>query len=86
MKKNYDFSKAVKNPYAKRLQRQLTIKLDEETIAYFQNMAEDLAIPYQTLMNMYLRDCAESRKRVASTLEIGSQATRSLDEPAMIGI
>lgn len=64
MKKNYDFSKAAKNPYAKRLQRQLTIKLDEETIAYFQNMAEDLAIPYQTLMNMYLRECADSKKRL----------------------
>jgi uncharacterized protein (DUF4415 family) len=64
MKKNYDFSKAVKNPYAKRLKRQLTIKLDEETIGYFQNMAEDLAIPYQTLMNMYLRECADSGKRL----------------------
>jgi uncharacterized protein (DUF4415 family) len=64
MKKNYDFSKAVKNPYAKRLKRQLTIKLDEETIAYFQNMAEDLAIPYQTLINMYLRECADSGKRL----------------------
>lgn len=64
MKKNYDFSKAVKNPYAKRLKRQLTIILDEETIAYFQNMAEDLAIPYQTLMNMYLRECADSGKRL----------------------
>ncbi len=64
MKKNYDFSQAVKNPYAKRLQRELTIKLDEETISYFQSMAEDLAIPYRTLMNMYLRECADSRKRL----------------------
>jgi uncharacterized protein (DUF4415 family) len=64
MKKNYDFSKALKNPYAKRLKRQLTIKLDEETIAYFQNMAKDLAIPYQTLINMYLRECADSGKRL----------------------
>lgn len=64
MKKNYDFSKAVKNPYAKRLKRELTIKLDEETITYFQGMAEDLAIPYQTLMNMYLRECADSGKRL----------------------
>ena len=64
MKKNYDFSKGVKNPYAKRLKRELTIKLDQETISYFQSMAEDLAIPYQTLMNMYLRECADSRKRL----------------------
>jgi uncharacterized protein (DUF4415 family) len=64
MKKNYDFSKAEKNPYAKRLKRQLTLKLDEETIRYFQDMAQDLSIPYQTLMNMYLRDCADSGKRL----------------------
>ena len=64
MKKGYDFSKAVKNPYARRLKRQLTIRLDQETIEYFQKMAKDLSIPYQTLMNMYLRDCATSGKRL----------------------
>ena len=64
MKKSYDFSKAVKNPYAKRLKRQLTIRLDEETIEYFQQMAKDLSIPYQTLINMYLRECALSGKRL----------------------
>lgn len=64
MKKNYDFSKAVKNPYSKRLKRQLTIRLDHETIEYFQKMAEELAIPYQTLINMYLRECAVSGKRL----------------------
>ena len=64
MKKNYDFSKAVKNPYAKRLKRQLTLQLDADTFAYFQDMAKELAIPYQTLMNMYLRECADSGKRL----------------------
>jgi hypothetical protein len=64
MKKNYDFSKAVKNPYAKRLKRPLTISLDHDTIAYFQNMAEELAIPYETLISMYLKECAESGKRL----------------------
>lgn len=64
MKKNYDFSNAVKNPYVNRLKRQLTLELDEETIAYFQEMAKDLAIPFETLMNMYLRDCADSGKRL----------------------
>ena len=64
MKKTYDFSKAVKNPYARRLKRQLTIRLDGETIEYFQNMSKDLAIPYQTLMNLYLRECAMSGKRL----------------------
>src|SRR6266481_4435487 len=62
MRKNYDFSTAVRNPYAKRLKRQLTIRLDEETISYFQGLAREMSLPYQTLMNMYLRDCAETRK------------------------
>ena len=64
MKDDYDFTNAVKNPYAKRLKRQLTIRLDKETIEYFQKMAHDLGLPYQTLINMYLRECAVSQKRL----------------------
>jgi antitoxin component of RelBE/YafQ-DinJ toxin-antitoxin module len=63
MRKNYDFSTAVQNPYAKRLKRQLTIRLDEATIEYFQGLSREMSLPYQTLMNMYLRDCAETQKR-----------------------
>ena len=63
MKKSYDFSKAVRNPYAKRLKKQLTIRLDTETINYFQELSREMSLPYQTLMNMYLRECAETRKR-----------------------
>ena len=63
MKKNSDFSSAVRNPYAKRLKKQLTIRLDEDTISYFQGLSREMSLPYQTLMNMYLRDCAETRKR-----------------------
>ena len=63
MRANYDFSQAVRNPYAKQLKKQLTIRLDLETIRYFQKLADELGIPYQTLMNMYLRDCAETGKR-----------------------
>jgi len=63
MRKNYDFSTAVRNPYARQLKRQLTIRLDEETIDYFQGLSREMSLPYQTLMNMYLRDCAETRKR-----------------------
>lgn len=58
MRDSYDFSKSVKNPYAKRLKKQVTIRLDEETIAYFKQMAEDKGIPYQSLINLFLRDCA----------------------------
>ena len=63
MKKNYDFSEAIKNPYAKRLKKQLTIRLDTDTVDYFQKLSRELSLPYQTLMNMYLRDCAATRRR-----------------------
>ncbi len=64
MKKHYDFSKARRNPYAKRLKRQVTIRLDQETIAYFKDLADDAGIPYQTLINLYLRDCAANGKKL----------------------
>lgn len=64
MKSNYDFSKATKNPYAKRLKKQLTIRLDTDTIQYFRKLSKKVAVPYQTLINLYLRDCAVSRRRL----------------------
>ena len=64
MKKHYDFSNARKNPYAKRLKKQVTIRLDEPTLAYFKDLGERVGMPYQTLINMYLRDCAEARKEL----------------------
>jgi predicted DNA binding CopG/RHH family protein len=64
MRKEYDFSKARRNPYAKRLKRQVTIRLDEPTIEYFKGLSQESGIPYQTLINLYLRDCAASRKRL----------------------
>ena len=63
MRKSHDFPKAVRNPYAKRLQKQLTIRLDTETTHYFQQLSRELSLPYQTLMNMYLRDCAATGRR-----------------------
>jgi predicted DNA binding CopG/RHH family protein len=65
MRKEYDFSKAIKNPYTKRVKRQLTIRVDDATITYFRSLAEEVNVPYQTLINMYLRDCAASRRRLA---------------------
>lgn len=65
MKKHYDFSKAKKNPYAKRLKKQVTIRLDETTLAYFRALSDESGIRYQTLINLYLRDCAASGKRLA---------------------
>ena len=63
MRKQYDFSKSTKNPYASKVKKQITIRLDEDTIDYFKGMSEELNIPYQNLINLYLRDCAgKSRK------------------------
>ena len=64
MRDNYDFSKSTKNPYSKKLKKQVTIRLDEDTIEYFKGMAEDKGIPYQSLINLYLRDCAERHKQL----------------------
>jgi len=64
MRESYDFSESVKNPYAKRLKKQVTIRLDEETIAYFKEMADTKGIPYQSLINLYLRDCASEHRQL----------------------
>ena len=64
MRKEYDFSAARKNPYAAQLKKQITIRLDEESIAYFQTISEDVGIPYQSLINLYLRDCAASHRKL----------------------
>ena len=62
MKPEYDFSKSRKNPYAKQLKRQITIRLDAAAIDYFKAMAAELGMPYQNLINLYLRDCAAQRR------------------------
>ncbi len=67
MKTHYDFSNAKRNPYARRLKRQVTIRLEHDTIAYFKGLSDEMGIPYQTLINLYLRDCASSRKRLSVT-------------------
>ena len=65
MRDRYDFSKGKQNPYAKRLKKQITIRLDEDTLSYFKGLADDTEIPYQTLINLYLRECAKTKKRPA---------------------
>ena len=62
MRKEYDFSAARKNPYAAQLKKQITIRLDEDSIAYFKSISENVGIPYQSLINLYLRDCAAARR------------------------
>lgn len=65
MRKEYDFSKAKKNPYARRLKKQITLRIDEPTIAYFRTLSEATGIRYQTLINLYLRDCAVQGRKLA---------------------
>ena len=64
MKEEYDFSKAKSNPYIHDLKKQVTIRLDTDTIAYFKHLSDDNGIPYQTLINLYLRDCALKHKKL----------------------
>lgn len=75
MRDEYDFSKAKRNPYAKRVKRQVTIRLDEATVRYFKALAEETSIPYQTLINLYLRDCASSGRKPNLGWELPAAAT-----------
>jgi predicted DNA binding CopG/RHH family protein len=63
MRKEYDFSKAKKNRYAKRLEQSVTMRLDKATVDYFKGLADELEVPYQTLINHHLRDRALSRRK-----------------------
>ena len=65
MRKEYDFSEGKRNPYAKQLKKQVTIELSEEVVAYFMAQAKETGIPYQTLISLYLTECARSGKRLA---------------------
>jgi uncharacterized protein (DUF4415 family) len=65
MRKQYDFSKARRNPYAARLKQPVTIRLDATAVAYFKSLADESGIPYQTLINLYLRDCALQGRKLA---------------------
>ncbi|MDR1495988.1 MAG: BrnA antitoxin family protein [Clostridiales Family XIII bacterium] len=62
MKAEYDFSKAKPNPYIKNLRKQITIRIDTDTIEYFKKQAEETGIKYQNLINMYLSDCVTNGK------------------------
>ena len=64
MRKEYDFSEARKNPYASQLKKQITIRLDEDSVGYFKVISEQVGIPYQSLINLYLRDCAAQNRKL----------------------
>ena len=64
MRNEYDFSKARKNSYSTQLKKSITIRLDEDSVRYFKAISEEIRIPYQTLINLYLRDCAISNRKL----------------------
>lgn len=64
MREEYDFSNARKNPYSKKLKKQITINIDGDTIQFFKDMASTSGIPYQTLINLYLSDCAANNRQL----------------------
>ena len=64
MRKEYDFSDALPNPYIKKLKKQISIRIDVDTINFFKRQAEVTGITYQNLMNLYLSDCAAKSKRI----------------------
>lgn len=82
MNANYDFSKAKRNPYAKQLKRSITIRLDSETVEYFKRLATKAELPYQSLINLYLRDCAAHRRELAMEWRSAPSARKSSGKTA----
>ena len=62
MKKEYDFTNAIKNPYVKKLKKSVTIRLDDDVIVYFKSIANEKGVPYQSLINLYLKDCVTTQR------------------------
>lgn len=65
MRKHYDFTKSTKNPYAKSLKQQITIRLDPDSVRYFKKLAKETGIPYQNLIDLYLKDCAQEQRQLS---------------------
>ncbi len=67
MRKEYDFDqmKGRRNPYAKYLKKQVTIRIGVDVIDYFKDLAEETGVPYQNLINLYLRDCVQSNRKLS---------------------
>ena len=64
MKDEYDFSKGIKNPYAQKIKKQITININEEVVTYFKQLSEEYGVPYQNLINLYLVDCVKNKKKI----------------------
>ncbi len=81
MKDHYDFSKMKgrKNPYVKYLKQPVTMRLDRDSVDYFKSLSEESGIPYQTLINLYLRDCAMNHRKLK--IQWQSQTNSNTYEP-----
>lgn len=78
MKKEYDFSKmkSRKNPYASKLKKPITIRLSEDVIGYFKEMSEESGVPYQSLINLYLRDCAKQHRKIDISWDLDNKVNK----------
>ncbi|HLP87400.1 MAG TPA: antitoxin [Nostocaceae cyanobacterium] len=65
MREHYDFSQSVKNPYSKQLKKQVTIDLEQDIIQYFEEIAQETGISYLSLINLYLRECMENKRKLS---------------------
>lgn len=65
MRAEYDFTKGARNPYSKREKRAVTIRLEKDVVDYFKAMSSETGLPYQNLINLYLRDCAEQSRKLS---------------------
>ena len=65
MRKEYDFSDSIPNPYIKKNKKQITIRLDEDVVDYFKDLSDKNGVPYQNLINLYLKDCASKHKELS---------------------
>ena len=64
MREHYDFSNGIKNPYADKLKKQITIRLDDDVVDYFKNMEKETGMPYQNIINCYLKDCVKEKRHL----------------------
>ncbi|WP_288229567.1 BrnA antitoxin family protein [uncultured Desulfovibrio sp.] len=67
MREEYDFSEGIKNPYVRPQKTTVTIRLDKATVDYFKRLSEEVSMPYQTLINAYLADCAARQRKPVLT-------------------
>jgi predicted DNA binding CopG/RHH family protein len=74
MKSNYDLSKmkSRKNPYAAKIKKSVTMRLGEDVIGYFKQMADEKGVPYQSLINLYLRDCVATHRQIDISWQAGA--------------